>query len=67
MLLKALKSKLVLLGLGQIGYSIFELWAQGGVIDGDVIQGALLGVATIVLRAVTTKPLNEKTALTLMD
>lgn len=60
MLMKALKSKTVIVGLVHEAYALFELWAGGGVIDGDVVLPAVSGMAMIILRAVTTKPLSEK-------
>lgn len=55
----AAKSKLVWLGVVQVLYGLFELWANGNLSAdsaGPVISGAL----TIVLRAVTTQPLADK-------
>ena len=59
-MLQALKSKTVWAGIVHELYALWELWAGGGVIDGDVILPALSGIVMIVLRAVTTKPLSEK-------
>jgi hypothetical protein len=55
----AAKSKLVWLGLAQIAYSIFELWAQG-TLSPQSAATAVSGGLTILFRAVTTQSLDEK-------
>lgn len=56
-----LKSKLVWLGIAQLAYSIFELWANGG-LNAESASTAVSGALTIILRAVTTQSLAEKIA-----
>ena len=54
-----LKSKLVWLGLAQVAYGIFQLWATGDLSPetaGPVISGAL----TVALRAITNTSLADK-------
>ena len=54
-----LKSKLVWLGIVQLAYSIFKLWANDG-LNAESASTAISGALTIVLRAVTTTSLAEK-------
>jgi hypothetical protein len=55
----ALKSKLVWLGIVQVGYSLFETWASGG-LNAEAVSTAISGVLTIVFRAVTNTSLADK-------
>ena len=55
----ALMSKLVWLGLVQIGYSLFETWSSGG-LNAEVVSTAISGVLTIIFRAMTDKSLADK-------
>jgi hypothetical protein len=55
----ALKSKLVWLGIVQIGYSLFETWANGG-LNAEAVSTAISGVLTILFRAMTTTSLADK-------
>lgn len=55
----AAKSKLVWLGVAQVAYGLFQLWATGMLTAesaGPVVAGAL----TVVFRAVTSKSLADK-------
>jgi hypothetical protein len=58
-LLGALKSKTVYLGLVEALYGLFELWSSGA-ISTESAGPILAGVLTIILRAVTTQPLSAK-------
>jgi hypothetical protein len=55
----ALKSKLVWLGVAQALYGLFELWTNGA-LTAESAGPILAGVLTVVLRAVTDKPLSAK-------
>src|SRR5438045_3266142 len=58
----ALKSRLVWLGLAQIAYGLFNMWATGQAITPDSIGPLLTGAATVWLRALTTGTLASKVA-----
>ena len=55
----ALMSKLVWLGIVQIGYGLFEAWSSG-TLNAESVSTAISGVLTIVFRAVTTNSLADK-------
>jgi hypothetical protein len=54
------KSKTIWFGITQELWALWELFANGGAIDGDVILPVLTGIVTIILRAVTKEPLSQK-------
>lgn len=55
----AVKSKLVWLGLAQLAYSLFELWANGG-LNAESASTAVAGALTILFRSLTTGSLADK-------
>lgn len=55
----ALTSKLIWLGVGQVVYGLFQLWASGD-LSADTAGPVLSGALTIVLRAMTDQSLAEK-------
>lgn len=57
----ALKSKLVWLGLLQIGYSLFEAYTAGG-LNAEAVSTAISGALTIIFRATTSQSLAAKGA-----
>ena len=59
----ALLSKLVWLGIGQIVWGLAQIYLSGGTFEPGAVTTAVLGIVTILFRAVTNKPLTEKTSL----
>jgi hypothetical protein len=58
----AMKSRLVWLGLAQIAYGVFNMWATGQAITPESVGPVISGAATVILRALTTGSLAEKGA-----
>lgn len=58
----ALRSRLVWLGLAQIAYGIFNMWATGLAITPESVGPVISGAATVILRALTTGSLASKVA-----
>jgi len=59
----ALLSKLVWLGVGEIVWGLAQVYLGGGVLTTESLTAAALGVITIIFRAVTDRPLADKTSL----